>query len=234
MVLIRGGVFDGQPIDAFYMDRTEVTVAAYRECVQARERGDEGGCEDFDRVSCPGAPQWTRNFDMKGRDDHPMNGVLGRDAMTYCKWAGKRLPTDREWEWAARGREKANSYPWGGKDDPPTADRVNACGPECAVEVKRRTGEDLQPMYGDDDGYASTAPVGSKPAGKTPDGLLDMAGNVAEWTMPPQGIDQFVLQGGDWGAVVPASLRVSSGRPYARSHRSRSAAVGFRCARTAD
>jgi formylglycine-generating enzyme required for sulfatase activity len=161
MVLIPEGPFvmgvfnPGYPEDpkhvvtlsSYCIDRTEVTVSAYGVCETA------GGC--------PSPP-----FPV-GPDDHPMTQVNWAAADTYCEWAGKRLPTEAQWEKAARGGcetvappecgpEDERGYPWGGAT--PTCVLANLM--ECV---------------------AGTAPVGSHPAGDSPYGLHDMAGNVAEW-----------------------------------------------------
>jgi iron(II)-dependent oxidoreductase len=91
-----------------------------------------------------------------GFERHPVNEVTWRGARAYCAWRGARLPTEVEWEAAARGRE-GRTYPWG--EDPPS--------PARAV-FGRRSNE--------------TEPVGGRPAGATPEGVHDLAGNVAEWT----------------------------------------------------
>ena len=102
MKYIAGGRFGGEEMQAFCMDTTEVTVAAYKRCVD-RERGP---CtEPRTGVYC--------NYGNEERGRHPVNCVNWEEARMYCAKAGKRLPSEREWEWAARGREEGRTYPWG-------------------------------------------------------------------------------------------------------------------------
>ena len=151
------------------------------------------------------------------RGDHPVVQVSQRDAAAFCHFYGMRLPSEVEWEFAARPAE-GGRFPWG--DDPPQATdgsrRANfgtlAC---CAPD--------------DQDGYLKTAPVGSYPSGATASGLLDMAGNVWEWTSSSyrDREGQVALRGGGWGNN-PYCLRVSyrHGNPPDIGLDM----VGFRCA----
>jgi serine/threonine-protein kinase len=155
-------------LDAFWIDRTEVTNAMFRRFVAATsyttwaERSGIGAVGGHE-IDQPGA-NWQHptgpNSDLARRENHPVVQVSWEDAMAYCAWASRRLPTEAEWEKAARGTD-GRVFPWG--NDLPTADRANG--------ADRRI----------DDGYAETAPVGSYPAGASPYGVLDMAGNVTEW-----------------------------------------------------
>ena len=121
-------------VEAFWIDRVEVTNARYGACVEA------GACS---------LPAGTA-VNEATKADHPVTIVSWTQAVAYCGWVGKRLPTEAEWEKAARGVD-ARRYPWGGRFEP---ERVNA-------------------------GYtAGTAAVGSYPGGYSPYGVLDMAGNV--------------------------------------------------------
>ena len=131
-------------IKSFQMAKTLVTVAQYRACV------DAGAC------TAPDGGAYC-NFGVSGRADHPVNCVDWNQAKTFSKWVGGRLPSEAEWEYAARSAGKDWKYPWG--------DAAATC--ETAVIRGCTSG--------------GTAPVCSKPAGNTRQGLCDMAGNAWEW-----------------------------------------------------
>lgn len=154
---------------------------------------------------------------IAGKDDHPVVQASQRDADRFCRDHGLRLPTEAEWEFAARGTD-GRRYPWG--NEPPVQGgatrRANfgtvAC---CAADGS--------------DGYETTAPVGRFPAGRSPFGVDDMAGNVWEWTADPfpARAGEVSLRGGGWGNN-PYCLRVSyrHGNPPNIGLNM----VGFRCA----
>jgi formylglycine-generating enzyme required for sulfatase activity len=156
-----------------------------------------------------------------------MNCVDQAEAAALCRWLGGRLPTAREWEYAARSGQAA-IYPWG--DGPVTGARANFCDARCAgalanPEAWRRNGW-LDASQ--DDGFAGTAPVGAFDAGVTAWGLADLAGNVAEWTSSSYQGGEVEVRGGSW--YHPASaLRVSFRTGVAPAERLSS--LGFRCAR---
>jgi formylglycine-generating enzyme required for sulfatase activity len=148
-------------LHAFCIDRTEVTSAAYRSC------SDRGDCKRANRW--PGiTAREERTYDplCTGSNDrsglHPINCVAWEMADRFCRSSGKRLPTEAEWEYAARGSD-GRKYPWG--DAAPTALHINACGSECAGWFKKRGGPFDGWLYPTDDGWPTTAPVGSFPAG---------------------------------------------------------------------
>ncbi len=179
---------------AFKIDKTEVTVAAYAKCVEAGKcsEPDSGGTYD--------------NWDKRGRENHPVNEVNWNDATAYCAWAGKRLPTEQEWEKAARGTD-GRTYPWGEQE--PTCDRT------------------IMKQGGWGCGKNATWPVCSKPNGNSPYGLCDTADNVSEWTASSEGTYR-VLRGGSWYDGFAAFFRAANrsfNSPAARYY-----FYGFRCA----
>jgi len=199
----------------FEMTRSEITVLQYTACV------DDGTCDP------PGEGQ-NCNWEETGYGDHPINCVQWTQAKVYCTWAGGRLPTEAEWEYAARSGGQDVDYPWG--NDTAT----------CQYAV----------MY---DGSAigcgtgRTMPVCSKPQGNTQQGLCDMAGNVWEWTEDdwhpnyedapsdgsawvdrPRASDR-VLRGGGYGSGQANSLRAANRFHYSVTETY--SAVGVRCVR---
>jgi formylglycine-generating enzyme required for sulfatase activity len=156
-------------VAAFEMMSTEVTVAQYRKCVEA------GKCAAPNN----GAAGWSEgcNYGAGGRDGHPVNCVTAAESEVFCAWAGGRLPTEEEWEYAARGKA-GRRYAWGNAE--PDASRVNACGSECVRWAKDNGKGDFPAMYSGDDGWPTTAPARSFDAGRTPEGPYHMSGNVWE------------------------------------------------------
>jgi len=166
--------------NGFWIDKTEVTNAMYKLCVQAGKcitpaRSDFYGL--FDYYSDPAF------------GNYPVVYVSLSYAKAYCAWAGRRLPTSDEWEAAARGAD-GRIYPWG--NSAPDGSRANLCDVNCTLE---ELAHKRDPYI--DDGYSYTSPVGSFPLGASPYGVLDMAGNVWEWTSSTSG-NYSVIRGGAW------------------------------------
>jgi formylglycine-generating enzyme required for sulfatase activity len=153
-------------LDEFRIARVPVTVAQFAAFVQAtgyrttaEERGSAVVYTGSEWKDVKGA-NWSHprgpQSDVRQKQDHPVTCVSWYDAQAFCQWAGVRLPTEAEWEKAARGTD-GRIFPWG--DDAPTKDHCNF-----AMNVQ------------------DTTPVGKYPRGASPYGVLDMAGNVWEWT----------------------------------------------------
>ena len=242
MVLIPAGEFqmgsndgddDEKPVrtvyvDAFYMDKYEVTNAQYKQFVDANPRWRK---DRIDRNFHDGdyLKHWSGNDYPSGKANHPVTWMSWYGAMAYAAWAGKRLPTEAEWEYAARGGLAGQTYPWGNAIDPSKAN------------------------YGDN--VDDTTPVGNYPLNGYE--LYDMAGNVSEWCLdeydsgfyarPPRPnpiaggaitniIHNFtsvktrrVLRGGSW-TNDPVYLRLAA--RYGKSPTFTNNDLGFRCARS--
>jgi formylglycine-generating enzyme required for sulfatase activity len=187
-------------VPGFFVDRTEVTHGDYARCVEA------GGCAATGVIGVDVEPEL------------PVTDVTLEDARRYCRWAGKRLPTEVEWEKAARGSD-GRHYPWGNLTEDDCARAAWGRGP-------------LAPLckgHGDN----SPAAVGDFPRGASPYGALDMAGNVWEWVEPdprtPLPPDMGVARGGAY--YLDAAVMRSAFRLFQESEE-RYAHTGFRCARS--
>ncbi len=197
-------------LDAFYMDRYEITVARYGNFLKATGKLNEP--DDFPES------------DLKKFGDFPVVGVNWHGANNYCRWAGKRLPTEAEWEKAARG-EDGRKHPWG-SDEPTSA--------HARFGVSSR-----KPVYPD-----GVSRVGTHPKGMGPFGMYDLAGNAWEWvadwystsfprgeSQNPKGPDNGtakVIRGGGW--MDPADRITATKRMYLNPNESLED-TGFRCAR---
>jgi formylglycine-generating enzyme required for sulfatase activity len=214
-------------VDAFLIDRTEVPVLEYAECVMA------GVCSErrLRGFSIDGGPfTQAKACNWKGhrREHHPINCINYHQAKAYCEWRGARLPTEAEWERAARGDDE-RIFPWG--DEPAT----------CVHAVMAEEGDEGC-------GRDGTWPVAKRSKDKSPFGVVDMAGNVREWVDdwydaeyyltgrrrnppgPNRGVRR-VTRGGSWGNPSARFLRTSVRDSYDPA--TRSIHLGFRCARSA-
>jgi len=216
----REGPQHSVSLDAYWIDQTEVSNARYRLCVQV------GVCAP--PITCKkGQP----TFDDPEKADHPVICVGWEDAQTYCQWAGGRLPTEAEWEYAFRGAS-GSIYPWGNEFD---GSRLNYCDANCSQSFADERF---------DDGYSLTAPVGGYPSGVSWSGAYNMGGNVSEWVADwfgeysqqaaanpsgPQTGNEKMLKGCNWFSN-PAYCRGAM-RPSV-SPDTRFDYLGFRCARS--
>ncbi len=195
-VFVDGGRLNKKKeIQALCMDRTEVTVADYGECVAAAACS-AADTNDLERGEC----NW--NFGS-GRQTHPINCVTHEMASRYCRWRRRRLPTSEEWCWAATGRDEGRRYPWGNQEPPEEL---------CWSPHGLRKGSILRDH---------TCRVGAFPKDASRDGILDLAGNVVEWTASAAEIPgEFFSGGGFYSAISPIQVvvdGVSSGAVRLRS-----------------
>jgi formylglycine-generating enzyme required for sulfatase activity len=244
MILIPAGPFvmggneraDEQPagevwLDAFYIDRTPVTNAQFRLfwATGAYDRGD-----DLCWAGLAAGYRWIRKVELRrtprywydpacNQPDHPIVGITWYEAVAYARWAGKRLPTEAEWEKAARGVD-GRRYPWGEEFSPLSCNMAAS-------------------------GIGATSAVATfSPAGDSPYGVTDMAGNVWEWTSslywpyPYRADDgreelaeeagRRVLRGGSWQSRFTEHLRCCN--RYCAELNFAFSNTGFRCARSVD
>jgi eukaryotic-like serine/threonine-protein kinase len=212
-------------LDTFRIDQTEVTNSMYEKCVQAGTCRAPLQNKSFTRKDYYGNPEFG-NF--------PVIAVLWEDAKAYCTWADRRLPTEAEWEKAARGTD-GNIYPWGNAFQ---GVWVNFCDRNC---------KNGNANEGFNDGYADTSPVDYHPEGASPYGAYDMSGNVWEWVNDwydanyyshspntnPQGPSTgsvHVLRGGSWGDL-DYQVR-TTWRPEFKVSPALYSVFGFRCAQS--
>ena len=233
MILIPAGPYimgsnDGLPnerpehtvtLDSYYVDQYEVTLSLYRKFLESTKQESPSTWDDEAATTA---------------GDRPATGMKWEAASAYCKWAGKRLPTEAEWEKAARGID-GRRYPWG--DMQPFVDIANynrgMWVNEAITLVAVTSG--LEGM---------SVRHGLKEGGKSPFGLLHMAGNAAEWVADWYGRDYYqkspdqnpvgpstgekrVIRGGSW-ADLPAALRVTARVSAEADYEDRT--IGFRCA----
>jgi formylglycine-generating enzyme required for sulfatase activity len=234
--------FDGVPFDAFqaeipqrqialdvyYIDQYEVSYRLYRQFLESTGRTAPKFWED-DRLHQP---------------DHPVLGVTWYDATAYCTWAGKRLPTEAEWEKAARGPQ-GNAYPWGSSWDPKRTNTASYWAGKSFPSIAKWA-EWMQTAL--DQRKAGPVEIGEFSSGISPYGVHDMAGNVSEWVFDwytpyerqptlihnPKGADSGTMKvhrGGSWSvtsifarSAYRARENPERGSPY----------IGMRCAKTAE
>lgn len=207
------------PIDSFSLDVFEVTVAAYRECVQ-----DAGRCSAPRDQGADPSCNWTASPGLK--ENHPINCTNWQQANDFCTWAGRRLPTEAEWEFAAEGPiGAASTFPWG------------ASAPQSGVGG--------QLCWSKQDGTCQVGQFGPTLQGRLScDGMFDLAGSVWEWTQtkfeepyqdPGQLCDfmtstQCSLRGGSWADGAGKEDNFKAVFRVANTPKVVSSSIGFRCA----
>ena len=246
------GFPDEQPerrvyVGGFVLDRLEVTNRAYAAFTRATGHRTPAH-------SNPAVTLWKNDHPLPGIEDHPVVNVSWDDAAAFCRWAGKRLPTEAEWEKAARGTD-GRRYPWGNEWD---LSRANSASYWAGRTIEFQSGADWDAFWIQGEGArlarehgingeVLTMPVGSFPQGASPYGILDLAGNASEWvadwfdpnyylqaplTNPP-GPERGAIKamrGGSW--LKPAASLRTSDRDWGTID-SRPSGTGFRCAKDA-
>jgi len=232
-------------LDAFWMDQTEITNTQFDKFVKETHYQTDAERAGWSYVFEPSSGKWPKTeganwqhprgpaSNLDGLGNHPVGYMSWNDAFAYCTWAGRRLPSEAEWEKAARGTD-GRMYPWGNQK--PGGKLLNLADKSSASDFADKN---------IDDGYAFTSPVGHYPQGASPYGAMDMAGNVWEWVndwyRPDYYLSQTiwrnpagppawagkVLRGGSWddtGRVTRSSLRLAYYRMDWYAY------FGFRCA----
>lgn len=227
----------------FCVERAEVSVGAFRRCVAA------GVCaQPVAFVNTTGDSRRLCNWNRPDAERHPVNCVIHAQARAYCGWMAhpggpRRLPREVEWEFAARGTA-GRGFAWG--DEPGPAVRANFCGAECETFAHGIDIPEIVALPGWTDPFPTTAPVDALPEGATPEGVLNLTGNVSEWVddafegrqtlasvlMPSEPGHQRIARGGSFYTREPrstlATARIrevpTSDAPW----------IGFRCARDAE
>ena len=219
MAAIPGGRFklaergDEATVKPFCLDVTEVTVAAHEACAKSGACKPASTTENLPEAPPAAAAERSKlcNAAKAERRQDPLNCVSWDEAAAHCAAVGKRLPTEEEWEWAARGASRGTAFPWG--DEEPDAQLCWNRNPKG------------QPL--------GTCPVGAHPKSDTPQGVKDLAGNVWEWTSSRDDCGRAeqcpIRRGGGWSSKT--ANRVNAGVRMGDQRTQRQTDIGFRCAR---
>ncbi|MDF1666631.1 MAG: SUMF1/EgtB/PvdO family nonheme iron enzyme [Planctomycetota bacterium] len=253
------GEADEQPIirvdvDPFYIDKYEVTNAQYKVFLAAVKNGAKRVLHEDCPKDKDHQPSPAKNSEINFRfpkdyfsnpkfDTYPVVGIDWYDAYTYAAWAGRRLPSEAEWEYAARSVEN-REFPWGSERPLTPTAKANYFNPR----PNRKGRRDLERLdkfsttavFDHADGFPFIAPVGSYPEGKAKCGAMDMAGNVWEWTSssyhlygkksPKNTKILRVLRGGAWDS--PSSFLFRTSNRVSVQPNVRRVSIGFRTARS--
>ncbi len=213
MVYIAGGDYkfwqdrEKRPIAAFWIDRTEVTVQAFRAFVAAGHSPPYQSNTKARPLVC--------TWELADNDQLPINCIDWYQAEAFCLWSKKRLPTAQEWSWAAQGRDELRKYPWGSEL------------PNCDLTITDQNRDDDVTGCGRNRPW----PVGSRPRDATRDGVLDMMGNVTEWTSTGATAEERssrCLMGSTWSTQTSERLDVSANGGYV-GREGYSDKTGLRC-----
>ena len=264
MIVIPGGEFlmgssdDGVSFDderpqrkvyvsSFHIDRYEITNAHYKQFVDAT--GSQAPSHPTSKLTL-----WDQRTPLPGSEHHPVVNVSWNEAVAYCQWQGKRLPTEAEWEKAARGTD-GRRYPWGSEWN---LAKANSASYWAGRTIEFQNGEEWKAFWVTGEGMrlsrerglngeVLTLPVGTFLDGASPYGVLDMVGNASEWVQDwyepysylnaplsdpqgPNGQLLKVVRGGSW--LKPARNIRAADRDYAFPA-DRASGIGFRCAKDA-
>lgn len=218
-VAVDEGPIHDVTVAAFCLDRTEVTVAAYAACVAAGSC-TVGSLKEYN-IDGSGGFSDDCNWEQAGRSNHPINCVSWHQANDFCRYRKRRLPSEEEWEYAARGGSENRTYPWGA---------AVPAGQMCWNGPGNDAGESSR---------ANTCEVGAYKAGESRWGVMDLGGNVWEWTSSsycpytPTGKESCtntarVARGACWSCYPPIDGRASD--RLVDQPTDRFDALGFRCA----
>lgn len=221
-------------VRAFFIEKTEVSNAQYRACV------DASACDDPYTRNVPGIDDYYTKAEY---DDYPVVNVTWQMAADYCAWRGRRLPTEAEWEKAARGSADDRIYPWGWQE--PTCEMAN-------ISIPREQTDALGESVLVETCYYRTTPVGAYRYSESPWGLRNMTGNVAEWVAdvyaddyynaalwpdndvnpqgPAEGDERAVRGGGYTSTALLARTSYRDHKPVDHYD----ATIGFRCVEDAN